>query len=330
MEPRDDIRQQMLELIYGLLPDDQSAALAERIRSDGRLARQYAELKERTELLAEAAKAPKVSTAGSIVGSTPLPSITDRMAAWKRAAAKDAPPADRATGHPGKPQPPAARPERPGKKSAAWNGTLVVLAGLAACLLVGAFGYPWLHQKNSPALLALAAERAALPQKFLAVSISGPAQLAPNQRNQFQAQLQTVASEPLSGEVEFAFKTKTGNVVYAGRTTARDGQAEWIIPPDELHDELTLEVVAAASGKESRFSLPLRTAPPVVRATLETDRAQASPGQRLHFRGITLTEPNHQPVETEVLFELIDPQGNRRSLSDVQRFSREGVAQGSV
>jgi len=329
MEPRDDIHQQMLELIYGLLPDDQSAALAQRISSDGQLARQYAELKERTELLAEAAKRPVVPTEVS----TQFPPLTDRMEAWKRAAEGRAAEgdssvaADQGADQRGKA---STSTDRPGRKSAAWNGALYVLAGLAACLLVGAFGYPWLHEKGSATLLALADERAALPGKFLAVSISGPAQLVPNQRNQFQAQLQTVAHEPLSGEVEFTFKNPAGNIVYAGRTTARDGLADWIIPPDELYDELTLEVVAAASGQESRFSLPLRTAQPVVRATLETDRPRASPGQRLHFRGITLTEPNQQPVETEVQFALIDPQGNRRSLTDTQRFARGGVAQGSV
>lgn len=328
MEPRDDIHQQMLELIYGLLPDDQSAALAERISSDGRLARQYAELKERTELLAEAAKAPVLPSEVS----TQLPPLTDRMEAWKRVAEGDSTQAGRTAGQKGKASKSTSvdRPDRRGKKSAAWNGALVVLAGLAACLLVGAFGYPWLHQKNSPTLLALAQQQLALPQKFLAVSISGPALLAPNQRNQFQAQLQTVAQEPLSGEVEFTFRNPAGNVVYAGRTMVQDGQADWIIPPDELYDELTLEVVAAASGQESRFSLPLRTAQPVVRATVETDRPLASPGQRLHFRGITLTEPNQLPVEAEVQFALIDPQGNRRELADTQRFSRDGVVQGSV
>ncbi|MGY8770972.1 MAG: hypothetical protein ACKVH8_21385, partial [Pirellulales bacterium] len=56
MTNQNDIHQQMLELIYGLLPDEESDALATQIGSDPQLARKYAELTQQTALLAAVVK----------------------------------------------------------------------------------------------------------------------------------------------------------------------------------------------------------------------------------------------------------------------------------
>ena len=51
-------RQQLLELIYDLLPASEAAELGERIRSDPAWAAAYAEAQETARLLAEAARRP--------------------------------------------------------------------------------------------------------------------------------------------------------------------------------------------------------------------------------------------------------------------------------
>ena len=52
-------RQQLLELVYDLLPASEAAELAERIRSDPAWAAAYAEAQEAARLMAEAARLPR-------------------------------------------------------------------------------------------------------------------------------------------------------------------------------------------------------------------------------------------------------------------------------
>ncbi|MEX1224344.1 MAG: MG2 domain-containing protein, partial [Pirellulales bacterium] len=81
----DGLRQRLTEFIYGLLPDEETAALNERIASDPKVARIYAEVKLDTDLFAKAARleekqlprkmrlarpAAGVPTSGALAGMT--------------------------------------------------------------------------------------------------------------------------------------------------------------------------------------------------------------------------------------------------------------------
>ena len=55
-DDRETLDQRLVEMIYGLLPEDEATELQRRISSEPDVARAYAEMKLRTDLLAKAAR----------------------------------------------------------------------------------------------------------------------------------------------------------------------------------------------------------------------------------------------------------------------------------
>ena len=177
MDDREQLQQQMLELIYGLLSDEESAELVARISSDGELARDYAELKERTELLAEVTKV-----------STQPPNYSE----WKRK---------------------AGEPDQPMPKSVAGTNwatrTLQVISALAACLLVAALAYPKLTFTEQQQTVAFQQQTKGLADDYLSLSITGPSLMATEVRNEFFVSVENADNEPVDAKVEYWFKLQS-------------------------------------------------------------------------------------------------------------------------
>ncbi|GAA4429578.1 hypothetical protein [Bremerella cremea] len=298
MNDRELLQQQMLELIYGLLSDEESAELVDRISSDGELAREYAELKERTELLAEVTRIDQ-----------PQPDYDK----WKREADRN--------------------DDRPAPKGAAtWaSRTLQVVAALAACLLVAALGYPRLSIDTEEQTLAMAKRQQSLANNFLSVSVSGPSLMAADVRNDFYVSVENAADEPVDAEVEYTFKSPEGNTVYYGLTQAVNGQVVCQIPPDEVSSAAKLEVVAKHGQSKSELGLDLAVAPPKPIAVLQTDREMVEPGELLNFRAVVLDPQTNRDQSANVDFVWSFAQGGPRNhIASAERSTLKGVAQGQM
>ncbi|MBA2113228.1 hypothetical protein [Bremerella alba] len=297
MDEREQIQQQMLELIYGLLSDQQSAELVDRISSDGQLAREYAELKEQTELLAEVTQA-----------NTQPPNYDD----WKRQADDDRP--------------------TPSTPAAMWaSRTLQVVAALAACLLIAAFGYPMLSIDQQDQTLAFAQQKEHLAKNFLSVSVTGPSLMAAEVRNDFFVSIEDADSQPVDAEVEYTFKNPEGATVYYGLTTATNGQVVCQIPADEVSYAAKLEVVARHEQAKSTLDIDVKAAPPKPIAVLQTDREIAEPGEMVNFRAVVLDPQTNRDQSANVDFVYRLP--NQRGLNHIasaERATLQGVAQGQM
>ncbi|PQO36890.1 hypothetical protein C5Y96_06930 [Blastopirellula marina] len=297
MDDRELLQQQMLELIYGLLSDEESAELVDRISSDGQLAREYAELKEQTELLGEVAKASK------------QPPNYDQ---WKREAEDDRP----------SPRTPAAT----------WaSRTLQVVAALAACLLIAALGYPMLSIDQQDQTLALAKQKENLASNFLSVSVTGPSLMAAEVRNDFFVSIENADAQPVDAEVEYTFKNPEGATVYYGLTKAINGQVTCQIPADEVSYAAKLEVVARHEQAKSQLDVDVKAAPPKPIAVLQTDREIAAPGETVNFRAVVLDPQTNrdQPANVDFVYSLPNQSGLNR-IASAETSTLQGVAQGQL
>ncbi|QDU73341.1 MG2 domain protein [Bremerella volcania] len=297
MDDRERIQQQMLELIYGLLSDEESAELVDRISSDGQLAREYAELKEQTELLAEVTKA-----------DTQPPNYDQ----WKREAEDDRP--------------------TPRTPAATWaSRTLQVVAALAACLLIAALAYPMLSIDQQDQTLALAKQKESLASHFLSVSVTGPSLMAAEVRNDFFVSIENAEAQPVDAEVEYTFKNPEGATVYYGLTKATNGQVTCQIPADEVSYATKLEVVARYEQAKSKLDVDVKAAPPKPIAVLQTDRPVAEPGETVNIRAVVLDPQTNRDQSANVAFFYRVP--NQRGLNRIvnaERSTLKGVAQGQL
>ncbi|PQO27097.1 hypothetical protein [Blastopirellula marina] len=299
MDDREQLQQQMLELIYGLLSDQESAELVERISSNGELAREYAELKERTELLAEVTK----------VSSDP-----PNYGEWKRKA-----------GEQDKPTPKSVT-------GATWSTrTLQTLSALAACLLVAALAYPKLTFNEQQQTAALQKQTQNLANDYLSLSITGPSLMATEVRNEFFVSVENAANQPVDAQVEYWFKSPANETVYYGLTEAKDGQVVCQIPADEVSSAAKLEVIAKRGNVQSTLGLDVKAAPPKPVAILQTDREVAQPGETVNFRAVVLDPQNQQDRSANVDF-LWSMQNNRalNPITSAERSTLKGVAQGQL
>lgn len=297
MDDRELLQQQMLELIYGLLSDEESAELVDRISSDGQLAREYAELKEQTELLAE------------VTRDESQPPNYDQ---WKQEADADLP--------------------TPLTPAATWaSRTFQAVAALAACLLIVALGYPMLSIDEQGQTIALAEQKESLANNFLSVSVTGPSLMAAEVRNDFFVSIENADAEPVDAEVEYTFKNPEGATVYYGLTKATNGQVVCQIPADEVSYAAKLEVVARHEKAKSKLDVDVKAAPPKPIAVLQTDRKIAEPGKTVNFRAVVLDPQTNRDQSANVDFVYSVP--NQRGLNRIasaERSTLKGVAQGQM
>ena len=209
-------RQQLLELVYDLLPASEAAELGERIRSDPAWAAAYAEAQETARLLAEAARLP--------AAAVPLANL------GKLAKSGDKP-AARALGQPlAQPLAKGRNAVRPLARPANW------IVGLAAALLVlvSVGGYLW-HRGQ---LAAIAAEH-------LRLFVVGPSTLQTGTDAQFTVATTAIGGQPLPAQIEVALLAADKRLKTYKETADEQGRLQVAIPADlKLPDRTQLQVVA--------------------------------------------------------------------------------------
>ena len=292
----DDPNQQdrLLELIFGLLPEDEASELRAEIEKDAALAEAYADAQADVELMGEAAKLQSPR----IVLSDPEPN-----------------------GHSGDttPGPPytARGPEiTPWSRWAQWG--LVAAASLLVLLsLVG-----WAQRRSQ--LAGVGADR-------LRLQVTGPSQLQQSVDSRFSIATTTATGRPVSASIHFAVYSPDGDRLL-GHTekTGDDGTLQLDIPADlQLPDTVRIEVEAgeenARQVAESRLSVrrePLST-------FVRLDRARYAPGETVHYRAVSLSRFHLEPESPFTMhFEIVGPRGAVADGSQHQTLAERGVAAG--
>ncbi|PQO44022.1 MG2 domain-containing protein [Blastopirellula marina] len=311
MTDHEENRQQLLELIYGLLPSDEASELASRIGRDPELARAYAEMKEQTDLLASAVR----------VNVPPMPDF----AAWKKLAQEE------------------DRVER-SRAAQGFVRTMQALTALAAAVLILVSGAAVMYS-NSPPLAkatsnrssdmadavtsdnAVAAAPAAAMAAAIELEVSGPRVLSSEVSNRFAVSVRNELPIRDEAEISYNFISSEGETVAAGKQLANNGVARIALPAEKARPDLKLQVMAQQGRESAEVETPqLASAPPASVTSLSLDRPLVRGGDTLRWRSNTLTSQTQQPVNGPVEFEILDPYQQKVVGFDNQGETRDGVA----
>ena len=285
-----DMRQRLLELVYGLLPDEEAAALRAKIATDPELARAYAEAASEARLFAKAAclEAPKIEL---------------------RRPAKPAPAAEAA-------RPKAARTNgagrRPLVRAADWMVSLT--AALLLAISVGGYLY------NRGELADIAAEN-------LRLMVVGPARLCPGVAQEYAITTTSATGEPVSAQIEFAFYAPAGERMKHQQKTDEEGRLRVAIPADRIvPGEGKIEIRATIRDKSEQVNTRVTIEPARSMTQLWLDKPLYQPGETVRYRSLTLSRFGlAADREAPVRFEILDPHG-----AVVRDWQSEGLTQRGV
>lgn len=288
-------KDRLLELVFGLLPEDETDKLRAEIEEDAALAEACAAAKADAELMGEAAKLQSPR----IVLSRPDPN-------------------GREGGGPASVPPPTT----PGPELAPWSRWAQWALVAAASLLVLLSLVGWSQRRS---LLAGAGA------DQLRLQVTGPSEVQGSVDNRYLITTTTVTGRPVSANVHFAVYSADGTQLL-GHTekTTDDGTLQVDIPADvELPDAVRIEIEAGeeTSRQVAESRLPVRREP--LSTYLRLDRLRYAPGETVLYRSVSLSRYHLEPEgEFPVHFEILAPQGTQVEGSEHETLAKRGVASG--
>ncbi len=158
------------------------------------------------------------------------------------------------------------------------------------------------------------AEVAAAAQPFK-LEVSGPVAAIPGAPNEY-AVATSAAGKPLATTIAATVRDARGTVYHAqtlpaGETKIRLPASLWAKFPAGA-DDLVLAVTATdAAGAKAELAEPIQLLAPVLTTLVVTDKPLYRPGERVFFRSLTLNRANLQPPARDltIRFELRKPDG---------------------
>ncbi len=294
MDHDPDLQSRMLEMIFGLLPDEEAEALRGEIEKDPALAEAYSEAKETAQLMGEATKlvSPRIAL------SRPEPNARNRPTPVESPAQQgsaETPPWDR------------------------WGHWVVVIA---AGLLLAVSVLGWTRSRS---------HRAGGGSDSLRLLVTGPSEIQTSLDNRYSVTTTTAAGRPVSANVHFALYSPEGEQIL-GHTEKTDesGTLQIDVPAgDTFPREVRLEIQAKgtrASQSESA-SVAVRREP--FSTYLGLDRFRYAPGDVVRYRSVTLSRFHLEPTqEPTVQFEVLGPSGMPVEGAGQEVPTRRGVAAG--
>jgi hypothetical protein len=287
-----DSHAKLWDLVYGLLEEAEAEDLRRQIAGDRELAKQYARIKLRAELIASAAKAPQLAEAWSpqttSVALKPQPAF--RLSAARRAA---------------------------------WG----LSAALSLGLLLYVGGVYWSDDSPlRPDVAQRTVER--LGREHVRLMVTGPAQVRRGEAARYEVTCQRLDNgEPVEAPVETELADISGRVLWRGRTTtSADGKTIVELPSltDEATCELKLAVANESQEPAARLNTWLEVAEPPQTRLLAVNRVATA--DSAYFR---MAELSRSEDETEALARKSDPRSLERSrmtgaTTDVkQKFAKQ-------
>jgi hypothetical protein len=265
-------RQQLLELIYDLLPEPQAAELRRRLDTEPELAEAYAEARRTAGLLADAARleAPKV----------------DLRRAQRAVSAPEA-----ARGRPVRGR------SSPWARGANWAVSIAATVLLAFSL----GGYFYHHQ-----------ELADLAANHIRLLVTGPSRLQPGMPNTYAIAATSVTGAPIATKIQLALYAPDGKpLLRQEEDTDAHGQARVRVRADlTLPAAARLEISAAYRNRREKLSAELVVAPVSYAADVQADRPWYRPGETARFRAVVLSRFSlNADRELPVQLAVVDREG---------------------
>jgi len=291
MSVEPETRRQLLELVYGLLGDDEAAELRRRIASDPELADAHSEAMKMAGVFSDAAKLelPRISLIH--------PMAEDRTA---------------------KPSRPAARATQIGSGKP-WVGGANWTVGAAAAVLMIVSMFGWFYHRSQLADIAAG---------HLRLRVTGPAEIQAGVENEYLVTSASITGKPVEAQVRFALFSPDGNRLM-GHTERTDGRGRLriAVPADlTLAEQVRLEVTAGDESVSSRMRVrPVRYA-----TYLSLDKPSYQPGETVYYRSLTLSRFDlDADGELPIGFEIQDASGAIVPGSDVRGITTRSVGCGS-
>jgi hypothetical protein len=308
MVGRDALEDLLWDLVYDLLPDEEAAAVRDRIASNADVARLYAEVKRQAAILAEAAKweHPVIRLPRLELGSEDTGTAGDAQPQLA---------APRGTSEHG-----IRRPSR----LASWS------IALAASLLLCFLGYAYLRPKSPLRPAAVATAQQSIPREVVRTTLIGPRELHPNAANVFTVLTRTAAGEPRAAEVAYRFSDVNGAVLGQGEcVTSSSGLGQIAVgkATGARPVRLVVEPKASVSVPAATKTIPAGAAG--LATYLTTDKPVYQSGETVRYRSVTLSRFDLQVAhEVPVVFHLLGPQGERVPGSEASGVTVDGVGSG--
>ncbi|HUG68537.1 MAG TPA: hypothetical protein VMM76_12360, partial [Pirellulaceae bacterium] len=253
----EELHQQLMEFVYGLLEEDEANALCDRITSDPEAARAYAKVKLQCDLVGRAARidTPKVAWI--------RPDEIDPPSSDLRAASSD-------------------RSAQSYRKLANW--CIGAAASGLICLVASTY---WLSSRVPRRESTPVAFASATPVQ---VVLTGPSKLHSEASNPFSIRVENQAGTPVSTTLEYRVYDVTGTVSWQNSTTTDEsGVARFDVEGESARHAARLEVTAA-NGSPAPIVRELEAAPERFVTYLRMDRPLYQPGERLFYRSLTLSQ----------------------------------------
>ncbi|QEG02666.1 A-macroglobulin complement component [Stieleria maiorica] len=323
----DELRQTLLELHYGLLDEDEAAALKQRIDTDPTVAQVWAETLLVASKLAAAAKVsapPRVSAAAD--QKTTVPPAINASIATPPPAVHDVCSDDATVDVANSPSGSVAA-AAPDRFLRLWIGSLATAATLAIAISTVRY---W-------------SERPPTPDADLRVAVQPVSGTDAGARNEFLVAVGPKSADPESGgtldasmpvvPATISFKVISKGVVLFFGTSQTSGQGPARIRvPDELAipGDAVLHVDANPTGRKDLIRLTVPLEPTRCLTFLSTDRPVYRPGETVFFRSVTLNRRTLAAhIDVPIRFELTDASGAAVSGAILEGVTERGVGNGA-
>jgi len=294
MQSSEELRQLLLELIYDLLAPEEAAGLRARIEKDPEVAKLFAEMQSKAQVLAEVSRlhVPKIALDKNSTSLETLPTFT--------------------------PDSEAHLLREPLKTT--WLHWAVTLAAMVL-VMVTAGGY-WRYQSQVRDIAS----------NHVRLVVTGPAKLASGIENPFSVTTTTATGEPVSAKVQYAVFAPDGSSIAQGsERTDVDGRLAIAVPAETAASGgARLEVVAMHRGEMERMQTHLPVEPPRFVTQLSLDKPLYQPGETVYFRSLSLSRFGMRTLDfTPIHFEIQDPSGAVVAGSELDGLTEKGVGNGA-
>jgi len=318
-----ETRQRLLELVYDLLSESESAELRRRIEAEPELAEAFAETQRTARLLTEAARlsVPKIAlkrekpatqedTATSAHGASKLPRVTPKRRERAVSTSSESPMRQ-------VPVKVGSAARRPWARGANWAVGLATLL----LLIVSIGGYLY-HRDRLNEIAA----------SHIRLRVDGPSSLTGGVDSTYTITTTTVNGTGMASRIELAIYSPGGEQVFGHQETSDEqGRLRVTIPADKLPESghVRLGVLAVHQDKFERIDTRVAVEPVRYATQLSLDKPLYRPGENVYYRSLTLSRfglaaDHPMPIH----FEVLDPSGGIAQDSQQEGVTEQGVGSG--
>ena len=338
----DQLDQQMLELVYELVADNEAAQLRERIAREPAAAEAYQRALRTARVFSTAARwqespvTPETLHAAVARSDALGVSIGNGECVPSRASASNemvngALRQDVLSGPEGGRAHSAFRIRHSAftdVPAAPLRRALQCAVGIAATVLFAFLLGAYLHHRGRLSEVAA---------RHIRVTVSGPSQLALGAENEFEISTTDMLGEPQSVPLHYTLFDLAGKrLLTENGTTDLNGFFALKVPGDEVFRSaafpraVRLEVLAMHHDQAYRMETAVPLSPYRFLTRLSTDKPLYRPGEIVHYRSLTLGRFGlDTPAELPVAFEIHDPAGGVVAGSEYQGVTERGVGNGA-